>query len=192
VSLLAQPGRRLAAGSVAVALYGLRASQFLAAGQPANMLWACYVGALAVGFGLLLRSPSLNAIGFLWETVGVPAWLLDLTTGGAFFTTSLLTHLAGLVLGFLGVGALGLPDGAWWKALGALAALVVVTRWMTPPSENVNLAFRVWPGWERWFPSHGAYLLFLACLSAATFLAVSAALKRGALPKSSARAEAES
>lgn len=174
-------GARVSSGILAILFYVLRAGLYVVGGEPQNALWSCHVASLAVGFGLLLRSATLNAIGFLWVTVGVPAWLLDLATGGRFRAASLLTHFGGLVLGFLGVSTLGLPEDSWWKALLALASLHVLTRAVTTPAQNVNLTFAVWRGWESWFPSHGLYLLFLGTGTGAVFLVVTVLLRRTGL-----------
>jgi hypothetical protein len=170
-------GTRLAAGFLAIFFYMARASLYLATGEPYNLLWSCHLACLLVGFGFLLSSPTLNAIGFLWVTVGLPFWFLDLATGGRFMPSSLLTHFGGFALGFFGIRTLGMPAGAWWKAILALAGLQLLTRAVNSPAGNVNLAFGVWSGWEPWFPSHGVYLLMLGALSAAVFFLTSLLLR---------------
>jgi hypothetical protein len=169
----------VAAGLLAIFFYVVRAGLYLAAGEPQNMLWSCHMACLFVGFGLLRPSAALNAIGLLWAIIGLPLWLLDIATGGRFVSASLLTHFGALALGGLGVRMLGWPEGMWWKAILPLAGLQGVTRVVCPPDGNVNLAFAVWPGWERHFPSHGLYLLFLYGLAAAVFF-VTGLLLRGA------------
>jgi hypothetical protein len=72
----------------------------------------------------------------------------------------------------------GLPGGVWWKALLALALLQEVCRWVTPAAANVNLAFAIYPGWERWFPSHLAYRLTLGVLMGAGYFGVELGLRR--------------
>lgn len=167
----------IALGLLCVFSYGLRGWIYLERRQEANLLWFCHLAALAVGLALLFRSSTLNAIGFLWLCVGVPCWLLDLASGGAFWVGSLLTHGVGFLAGLFGLRRLGLPRDAWWKAVVALVAVFAITRAATPPAENVNLAFAVWPGWESWFPSYVLYIVFLAGVSAAVFVAVSWALR---------------
>ena len=168
---------RAAAGVVAILFYGLRAALYLGTGEPYNLLWSCHLACLLVGIGLLASSATLNAIGFLWVVVGIPFWILDLATGGRFVAVSLLTHFGALLLGGFGIRSLGWPDGMWWKAILALAGLQVATRLINPPDGNVNLAFAVWPGWERYFPSHGVYLLLLGSLTAAVFFVTGRALR---------------
>lgn len=144
-------------GLLAVALFAAHGTANVLQGHPENMLWACNVAVLAVGVGLLLRSPLMNAVGSLWLVVGLPLWALYLLEGGECLPTSPLSHLGGLVLGSLGSRKLGFPRNAWWKASLFLVLLHLFSRWATPPQENVNLAHFIWPGWEDYFPSHLSY-----------------------------------
>ena len=172
------PSRRteIALGLCGVLAYGVHATHYVPRRQEENLLWFCHLAALGIGIGLLVRSPTLNAIGLLWLTVGTPCWFLYLAGGGTLLPGAVLTHSA-LLLALFGVRRLGWPNGAWWKALLALAGVFVLTRLITPPAANVNLAFAIWPGWERFFPSHGVYLAVLTVSSALVFLAVSRALR---------------
>jgi hypothetical protein len=45
--------------------------------------------------------------------------------------------------------------------LAALFCLVMLTRLLTPAAANVNLAFAVYPGFEKWFPTYPRYFVFL-------------------------------
>lgn len=164
-------------GLVAILSYVVHAWHHVSRGQGENVLWICHLAALAIGIAFLARSPLLNAIGFLWLTVGVPCWLLYLATGGELLVGAVLTHGLGFVLGLVGIRRYGLPAGAWWKAIAALLAVYGLTRAVTSPAENVNLAFAVWPGWESRFPSHVVYIAVLTTASAAVFAAEAWALR---------------
>ncbi len=167
----------IALASVAIFSYGVQAWHFVARREAAEMLWFCHLAALAIGLALLVRSPTLNAVAFLWLCVGTPCWLLYLASGGELVPGSVLTHGVGLAAGAVGLRGMGIPAGAWWKALVALVGVYALTRALTPPSENVNLAFAVWSGWERWFPSYVLYIAVLTAVAAAVFLAVSWGLR---------------
>jgi hypothetical protein len=140
--------------------------------RPEDLLWVCHLAAVAVGIGLAARWPTWNAIGVLILTIGVPIWLLDLTTGGQFMPTSLLTHVFGLVAGVYGVRQMGMPAQSWWKAVLFCVALVVICRWSTPASANVNVAFAVRGSANAWFASYAWYLVVLGLsLTASLFVA---------------------
>ena len=164
--------------AVALACYTVHAARNLAHGEPENLFWACHLAVLLVALGFALRSPALNAIGFLWSMMGNPLWLLDLAGGGEFLPTSLLTHVGGLVLGVAGIRRFGMPSGAWWKAGALFALLQILCRAVTPEAANVNVAFRVWAGWESTFPSYGLYLAVLYPAFLAFFFAVERAAQR--------------
>ena len=168
----------IGAGVALLAAYALHVTVLAGRGAPTDALWMCHVASLLVALGLLVLRPELIAVGFLWQALGTPLWLLDLSQGGELLATSLGTHLGGLAAGLFGVRRLGVPRGTWWRALFGLAGLLLLSRLVTPPAANVNLAFAVWPGWERLFPSHGAYLALLGAVAAATFVSLDATLHR--------------
>ncbi|MHC4199146.1 MAG: hypothetical protein ACYSU0_04080 [Planctomycetota bacterium] len=165
-------------GILAVVCYGIHASRRLAQEHPEELLWACHMGALAVGVGLLCRWRSCLAVGFLWLTLGIPLWGLNVLAGGNFLPTSPFSHLGGWIVGALGLRETGLPGRTWWKASAALVPLFFLCRWATPEEANVNLAFAIWPGWEKCFPSHSVYVLAVLALSTGVFLATEVALRK--------------
>ena len=169
---------RLSLGALGVAFYAVHAGQYVLRRQPENALWVCHLGALAVSVGLLFRWPAWIAVGAFWLALGVPFWILDLWSGGEFLPTSLLTHVGGLALGIWGLKRLGLPDGAWWKGVGALVAVNLFCRWATPPEQNVNLAHRIYEGWASTYSSHLFYLITLLALYAAVMVGLQFGLRR--------------
>jgi hypothetical protein len=169
-------------GVLALAFYAVHATTHLQRGHPEDLLWACHLGVVCVGAGLLGRWATANAIGFLWLCLGDVLWLVDLAAGGEFIPTSMLTHLGGLALAAYGVVKLGMPRHSWWKAILAFLVLQQICRWATPPEANVNVAFAVWRGWEELFPSYLPYLLMLMAITAAGF-ALLEHLARRLLPR---------
>ncbi|HEU5072577.1 MAG TPA: hypothetical protein VFU02_00355 [Polyangiaceae bacterium] len=132
---------------VVLAAFALHAAHKLEHGLLAEMLWACHVASLSIGLGILLRRIWLVAVGTLFHVaVGIPAYVLDVIVLGTTTFTSVLIHtlppLAGLVV--------LRRDGPWprWTPLAAASlylALIPLSRWLTEPALNVNLAFRPWP-----------------------------------------------
>jgi len=157
-------------GSFAILCYAIHASAHLTRGEPQDLLWACHVAAVLVGFGLVTGSATLNAIGLLWSCFGTPLWILDLATGGEWIPTALLTHAAAIAFGLTGVQRLGMPRGAALTALAAYLPLWAITRAVTPPWANVNVAFSVYQGWQKWFTSYPRYSAMLLALALLTFV----------------------
>ena len=122
--------------------------------------------------------PVLNAVGVHWLALGNILWCINLAGGGEFIFTSQLTHLGGLLIGLWYAHLAGFPRGSWLKALSGLTALHMLSGFVTPAKENINLAFRVFAGWEKIFPHFQVYRLFLLAASAALFYTLERALRR--------------
>lgn len=156
-------------GIAAIVCYTIHAGYHLVSGHPEHILWACHLGALIVGVGLLTEKPVVAGIGTLFLCMGTPLWLMELLAGGAFMPTSIFTHVGGLVIGLVGTYHVGLPRGTWWKSVAALAALIALARLVTPAEANVNIAFDVQAGYENYFPSYPVYLVTMIVSAAAYF-----------------------
>jgi hypothetical protein len=165
-------------GVIALAGYGVHATFHLWRGEPEDLLWVCHLAAAIVGAGLISRSASVIGMGTLILCMGTPLWVLDLAQGSEFMPTSLGTHGLGLVLGLWGVWKLGMSAGAWWKAALAIVSSIIVSRLLTPAPSNVNLAFAIPPGMDRYFTSHFVYLAFMVSISCAYFWIVEVLLRR--------------
>jgi hypothetical protein len=166
----------------AVVCYAIHATFHLVHGRPEELLWSCHLGAALVGIGFLCSSATINGIGLLFLCMGTPLWLMYLAEGGEFYPTSCFTHLGGLAIGLYGARRLGLPSGTWWKAVGALIALILVCRVVTPRRANVNVAFAVHAGLEKVFPSHLVYLAIMMGAAAGYFLILEYVLRRWLCP----------
>ena len=132
-------------GALGLGFYAAHAGRRALIGHPEHLLWMCHVGALVVATGLLAQAAAVNTVGTQWLVAGVPLWLADLAAGGAFFPTSVLTHVGGLLLGLAGLKRLGVARGAWWRSAVALVALAALSRAVTPAADDVNLAFSLVP-----------------------------------------------
>lgn len=170
--------KRLLFGALAISFYAIHGVLWVGRGVPSNLIWACHIGSVIVGLGLIFRVGRLNAIGILWLGLGNGMWILYLAGGGTFEATSWLTHVGGLVIGILGLRDTGFPRGSWLWALIGLAGLQQISRWTTVEMENVNLAFRVHPGWEGLFPSYGIYLAFLLVMAGLVFYGLEWMIRR--------------
>jgi hypothetical protein len=174
-------------GIVAIGCYAIHATLHLLQGRPEDLLWACHLGALVVGIGLLIPSPSINAIGTFWLCFGTPLWLIDLATGGEFFPTSIFTHVMALGIGVAGIRTLGLPKNVWWKATGAAVALILISRFVTPAEANVNLAFEIPAASQKLISSHFAYLVFMIGAASLYYFGLEWAFRRWLTPSKNGR-----
>lgn len=135
-----------------------------------EMLWACHVASLSIGLGMLTYRTALVAIGTLFHlAVGVPSFVLDLVVLRTTTVTSFLIHTVPLATGL----AVLRCDSSWprWTPLatGSLyIVLIPISRWLTAPELNVNLAFRPWAPlvglispWLSWLASVAGLALVL-------------------------------
>ena len=126
--------------------YALHAAHKFEHGLFAEMLWACHVATLLIGLGLLTHNIAIVAVGTLFHVaVGFPAYLLDVIVLRSTTVTSVLIHTLPPLAG-LAVLRRGSPWPRWTPlAAGSLyVVLIPISRWLTEPALNVNLAFRPW------------------------------------------------
>lgn len=164
-------------GWAAIVCYVIHAMVHLVRGEWYDLFWACHIAALLVGAGFLMQNAALNGAGVLLGLMGLPLWLADLAAGGEFFPTSVLTHVVALGIGLYGVARLGMPRGVWWRAALVLVGVITVSRLVTPPEPNVNVAFAIQHGWEQHFASHASYLAWMIGSATAYFLIVEQTLR---------------
>jgi hypothetical protein len=166
------------AGLAGVAFFAFYLTARLPADEAASALWACHLASLMAGLGILFRRPALVGMGVLWLLAGIPLWCVYLAIGGEFRATSALTHIGGLAVGCYGLKAMGMPRQLWWKAIVGLLLLLGLSRWMTPPELNVNLAFHVYQKSDPFAGFHAASLAGLTFGSTLLFFIAERSLRR--------------
>lgn len=164
-------------GALAVGGYCIHALFHVSRGEPEDLLWVCHLAALLVGIGLIARSRTVVGVGTIALCMGTPLWLFDLSQGSEFMPTSLGTHALGLAIGLYGVRVLGVERGTWWKAGTFTVLSIAVSRLATPAASNVNLAFAIPPGMDRYFSSHLAYLAVMIGITCVYFWVVELLLR---------------
>ena len=155
--------------TIAIMLYVPHVLWHIRDGSAWDLLWVCNVAMPVLAVGCLMRNARLCVIAFLFLVYGTPLWLVDSVTGGAMVPTSPLIHLGGLALGVVAIRGLGWPRRTWLLASAASAIVLALTYLASPPASNVNLAFRVQDGWERWFTNHALYVALLWLSAAGSF-----------------------
>lgn len=153
--------RRRVLGTLALCFFCVHGGQHALSGHAYEALWSCTLSNALIGLGLLLARPVPAAIGVTWLCMGNLTWLADLALGGELLATSVLTHVGGLTVGVLGLRGLGWPRRAWLWSTAGMLALQQLSRLVTPAAANVNLAFSIYTGWERVYPSYRVFWLIL-------------------------------
>ena len=170
--------RHRGSAAVVLACWCAHAVHHVARGTPLDLLWACNVAVPILALGLLLGAPLPSAVALLWLSFGTPVWLVDLASGAGLVVTSPLVHVVAPVAGVIGMRRLEWPRRAWLAASLASVVLLAVSRLVGEPGPNVNLAFRIHPGWERLFGTHPRQLAALLLASTLVFFFVDHAVRR--------------
>ncbi|MEZ6054588.1 MAG: hypothetical protein R3C02_24925 [Planctomycetaceae bacterium] len=167
-------------GVAGVAFFAIYLIRRIQDGQVAAALWACHLASLLTGTGILLRRPTFIGIGVLWLVVGIPLWCVYLAIGGAFRPASLVNTCYGIKKpSTIGLKAIGMRSNLWWKAILVLLVLLAISRWLTPPELNVNLAFHFFHELRGSVSDHHALsLAVLTLIASLTFRVAEEGLKR--------------
>ncbi|MEW6738063.1 MAG: hypothetical protein AB1489_42700 [Acidobacteriota bacterium] len=135
-------------------------------GSPENMLWICHLANLLFGFGLLFNNATLVRTSTIWIIVGFPLWIMDMVVTGEFAVTSLLSHTGGLIIGLVALARIRTVRHSWVYAfIGGLIAQQL-TRIITPRELNVNIAHKIYNGWEGIFVYYWQYWIFISIMAA--------------------------
>ena len=156
-------------GRLLISCFALHLANCYWRGHWSDALWACHIATLSLGVGLLSGNATAAGIGALCLVVGAPLWLIDVSLGASLVSTSILTHAFGWAIALIYLLRRQSVPGLWWKTLFALGLLQACSRLATPPQQNVNAAFDVYPSVAPWFDSYFSYWLALSVGSAFIF-----------------------
>jgi hypothetical protein len=80
-----------------------------------------------------------------------------------------LTHVVGLIVGVAGLAQLGMPSGVWSAAAAIMLSLHFLSRWITPPADNVNMAHAVHPAFRPLVSTVNGFLAGIVAAFTPTF-----------------------
>lgn len=170
--------RSRTAGAAMLAIWLFHAWEHTRHGTLWELFWACNMSVLFTGFAAVAGWQRGIGMGVCMLAFGAPLWIIDLISTGDFYFGSLLTHFGVPLLGVWSLRPTGWPAGTTLPATAVLIGFMLLSRLVTPPEMNINLVFRIYPGWEHLFPNHAAYLGFLAGIGTGLFWLTGAALGR--------------
>lgn len=114
-----------------------------------NMLWMCNVANLLLGAGLLFGAPRVIRLAVFWLIPGLPIWLFDAFLRGGLLFTSFLTHIGGLVVGLIAMRRVRADKWSWLYAFVWYLLIQQLSRLFTSEYWNVNVAHRIYSGYEK-------------------------------------------
>ena len=130
-------------------------------GHPENILWLCNLNNLVLAIGFVFQLPLLIQIGIIWLLPAFPLWLIDCYRLNDWPLTSILCHAGALIFGLCMLPQVRMNRRAWIPALVYAFGVQQICRWFTPPDQNVNVAFSIFPGWESIFPHYWEFWVFV-------------------------------
>ena len=150
--------------------------------QLGHMFWMCNVGNLVLALGLFLEKPIVIRLAAIWTIPGLLIWILYVVLAWGVFLTSTLAHVGGLAVALIALSRVGMDRTSWRWAFGWYLVVQRLSRLLTAPELNVNLAHAVQPGWEGAFHSYWSFWLVLTVATIMT-LWLSSLLLRSIWPR---------
>lgn len=129
--------------------------------QLGHMLWMCNIGNFLLAIGLFLDNRWLMRIAIIWTIPGLMIWFIYVVLAWGIFLTSTLAHVGGLAVGIFVLRKIGMDRRTWLYAFGWYLLVQFLSRLITSPELNVNLAHKIQPGWEQPFGSYWQFWLVL-------------------------------
>jgi hypothetical protein len=146
-----------------------------------HMLWMCNIGLLVLALGLFFEKPLLVRVPAIWTIPGIFMWFFFYVVTWGVFLSSVLVHVGGLAVAAIALRSYRMDRHSWRYAFGWALLVQLISRFVTAPQLNVNVAHTVQPGWERVFPSYWMFWL-AAILTMAAVLWLSGLLWRSLWP----------
>ena len=132
--------------------------------QLGHMLWMCNIGNLLLAMGLFLEKARVVRLAAIWMIPGLLVWFIYVVLAWGVFLTSTLAHVGGLAVAMIALRKYGMDRTAWRWAFGWYLMIQLLSRLVTPPELNVNLAHAIQPGWEQAFDSYWTFCLTLTLI----------------------------
>jgi hypothetical protein len=148
-------------GLLPLLFFSAQAVHYWRIDQLGHMLWICNIGNLILALGLFFEKPVLVRLAAIWTLPGLIAWFIYVVLAWGVFLSSTLAHVGGLIVAMIALKRYRMDRGAWRYAFGWYLVVQLISRFITSPDLNVNLAHAVQPGWERTFVSYWPFWLTL-------------------------------
>jgi hypothetical protein len=132
-----------------------------------NMLWMCNVGNLLLAVGLLAGVKWMVRMATVWLIPGLPLWLFEVVRNGGWLFTSFLTHIGGLIVALVVMRSVRAGKWSWLHALVWYLIMQLLSRALTSPFWNVNVAHRIYGGYETVVSQYWQFWLLTTAMVAA-------------------------
>ncbi len=133
-------------------------------GAIGNILWLCHFSNLTLAIGLLFGWRFWIRLSAPWLAIGFPLWLWNISVLGIGTLTTLGTHVGGAIIGLIALSKIGIEKRTWINAAGWYLFLQTISRAITSPALNINIAHDYYFGWETIFANYWLYWLAITLM----------------------------
>lgn len=131
------------------------------------MLWMCNIGNLILALGLFFNQPVVVRLAAIWMIPGLIVWFVYVVLPLGLVLSSTLAHVGGLAVSMIALKWYRMDRAAWRSAFGWYLVVQLLSRFVTTPDLNVNLAHAIAPGWEGTFQTYWSFWLVLTAVAVA-------------------------
>jgi hypothetical protein len=153
-------------GVLPLAFFLAQAIHYWRISQLGHLLWVCNIGNLVLAGGLFLGQPVLIRVAVIWAIPGVVVWFRYVVMGWGAFGSSTSVHIGGLIIGLVALRKVGVDRAAWQYCFAWYLILQLASRLIAPVEMNVNLAHKIYDGWQQAFSAYWKFWLVLTLLVA--------------------------
>jgi hypothetical protein len=132
------------------------------------LLYMCNVGNLLLAIGLLFARRELIRAAAIWTIPGLVIWIRYVVLEYDYVFSSFLAHVGGIAIGLIALRRVRMDRIAWLYAFAWYLIMQLAARLFTAPELNVNVAFRIQPGWEQTFSSYWKFWIAMCAVVAAS------------------------
>jgi len=148
------------------------------AGGMGNLWWMCNVGNLLLAIGLFLNHRELIRAAAIWTIPGLGIWIRYVLFEYDFVVSSALAHVGGIIVGLMVLRRVRMDRIAWVYAFVWYLFMQLVSRLVTDPRLNVNVAHRIQTGWQHAFSSYWRFWVVMTALVGFCLWAIGIGLSR--------------
>ena len=184
------PTRLRLIGFVPLALFIGQVIHYWRFGGLGHLAWMCNVGNLLLAAGLFLYHKELIRAAAIWTIPGLVIWFWFVWLNGSTAWSSTLAHVGGIVVALIVLPRIRMDHIAWVYALVWYLFMQIVSRSVTAPDLNVNVAHRIQTGWENAFSNYWKFWLAMTTVVGVTLWLIGIVLAK-IWPSSSLKTESE-
>ena len=153
-------------GLLPLTFFLAQAFHYWRVGGMGNLLWMCNIGNVLLAVGLFFYHREMIRAAAIWTIPGLGIWIRYVVLEYDFVVSSALAHVGGIVVALIVLRRVRMDRTAWVYAFVWYLVMQVVSRLVTDPRLNVNVAHRIQTGWENAFSSYWKFWIVMTALVA--------------------------